>query len=152
RDYYTASRWIYVPAALLMTLPLAWRRRWPLAVCIVVMGTLAAQSLAVGSAPTPDTALVGWLLATYTVAAHCDRPRAVVGGGVSLVAGLVWMGVDDFLFPAVVFGGAWLAGRTVRQRQEYAVALEERAAALERERETNARIAIADERTRIARE
>jgi signal transduction histidine kinase len=150
--YYTASQWIYVPAALLMTLPLAWRRRWPLAACIVVMGTLAAESLAVGSAPTPDVAMVGWLLAIYSVAAYCDRTRALVGGAVSIASGLVWMGIDDFLLPVVVFGGAWIAGRLVRQRQIYAVALEERTEALEREREINARAAVAEERTRIARE
>jgi signal transduction histidine kinase len=150
--YYTASQWIYVPAALLMTLPLAWRRRAPLAVCAVVLGTLAAESLAVGSAPTPDVAMVAWLLAIYSVAAHCGRRSALAGGAISIAAGLVWMGVDDFLLPVVVFGGAWIAGRLVRQRQEYAEALEERTAALERERETNKRIAISEERTRIARE
>jgi signal transduction histidine kinase len=151
-DYYTASKWIYVPAALLMTLPLAWRRRYPLAVCAVVMGALAAQALAVDSAPTPDTALVGWLLAVYSVAAHCDRQKALAGGAISIGAGLVWMGIDDALFPVVVFGGAWSAGRLVRQRQVYASALEERNAALERARETDVRIAAAEERARIARE
>jgi signal transduction histidine kinase len=150
--YYTASKWIYVPAALLMTLPLAWRRRWPLTVCVIVMGTLAAESIAVGSAPTPDVAMIAWLLAIYSAAAHCDRNRAVVAAVVSIAAGLVWMGIDDFLLPVVVFGGAWIAGRLVRQRQVYAAALEERTEALERERELNARAAVAEERTRIARE
>jgi signal transduction histidine kinase len=151
-DYYTASKAIYVPAALLMTLPLAWRRRYPLPVCVVVMGALAALALAVGSAPTPDMALPAWLLAVFSVAAHCDRRDAVIGGAFSIGAGLVWMGVDDFLFPVVVFGGAWCAGRLVRQRHVYAVTLEERNVALERARETDARIAAAEERARIARE
>jgi signal transduction histidine kinase len=151
-DYYTASPAIYVSATLLMTLPLTWRRVAPLAVVAVVMGALVFEALAVGSAPTPDWQLVGWLVAIYSVAAHCDRRGALVGGGVSLTAGLVWMGLDDFLFPVVVFGGAWLAGRLVRQRHVYAVALEERAAALERERDANARVAAAEERARIARE
>jgi signal transduction histidine kinase len=151
-NYFTASKAIYVPAGLLMTLPLAWRRRAPLAVAIVVMGALVFESLAVGSVPTPDSQLVGWLVAVYSVAAHCDRVAALAGGAVSLGAGLVWMGLDDFLFPIVVFGGAWLAGRLVRQRHVYALALEERAAALEREQEANARVAAAEERTRIARE
>ena len=150
--YYTASLWIYVPAALLTTLPLAWRRRWPLAVCVIVMGTLAGESLAVGTAPTPDVAMIAWLLAIYSAAAHCDRHRAVVAAAISIGAGLVWMGVGDFLLPVVVFGGAWIAGRLVRQRQTYAAALEERTEALERERELSARAAVAEERTRIARE
>ena len=151
-DYFTASNAIYVPAALAMTLPLAWRRRAPLTVVAIVMGALVFESLAVGSAPTPDSQLIGWLLATYSVAAHRDRVAALLGGAISLAAGLVWIGVDDSLFPIVVFGGAWLAGRLVRQRQVYALALEERAAALEREREANTRAAAAEERARIARE
>ncbi len=134
-DYFTASKAIYVPAALLMTLPLAFRRRAPLAVVVVVMGALVVEVLAVGSAPTPDSQLVGWLLAIYSVA-----------------AGLVWIGLDDFFFPLVVFGGAWVAGRLVRQRQLYAEAVEERAAALERARDADSRVAAAEERARIARE
>jgi signal transduction histidine kinase len=151
-DYYTASKAIYVPAALLMTLPLAWRRKAPLPVAAIVMGALVFEALAVGSAPTPDTQLVGWLLAIYTVAAHCDRVAALAGGAMALAAGLIWMGIDDFLFPVVVFGGAWLAGRLVRQRDVHAEIVEERSAALVREREANARAASAEERARIARE
>jgi len=135
-----------------MTLPLAFRRRAPLAATVVVMGALIAESLAVGSAPTPDSQLVGWLLAIYTVAAHCERIAAAIGGAISLTAGLIWMGIDDFLFPVVVFGGAWVAGRLVRQRQVYADAVEQRAAALEREREASERAVAAEERARIARE
>ncbi len=151
-DYFTASKAIYVPAGLLMTLPLAWRRRAPLAVVAVVMGALAFESLAVGSAPTPDSPLVAWLLAIYSVAAHCDRVPALVGGGMSLAAGLVWIGLDDFFLPFVVFGGLWLAGRMVRQRETHARVVEERTAALDRERAANARVSAAEERARIARE
>src|SRR5919198_1408263 len=116
------------------------------------MGALVVESLAVGSAPTPDSPLIGWLLAIYSVAAHCDRIAALAGGALSLPARLGWSGFDDLPFPLVVFGGAWLAGRSVRQRHVYALALEERAAALERERDANARVAAAEERARIARE
>jgi signal transduction histidine kinase len=151
-DYFTASKAIYLPAALLMTLPLAFRRRAPLAVAVVVMGALVVEALAVGSAPIPDSQLVGWLLAIYTVAAHCGQVAAAIGGTLSLAAGLIWIGFDDALFPLVVFGGAWVAGRLVRQRELYAGAVEQRAAALEREREANMRAAAADERARIARE
>ncbi len=150
--YLSGSKAVYVSAGALMTLPLAWRRRAPLPVLIVVMGTLVWESLAIGSAPTPDAPLVAWLLAIYTVAAHCERRAALAGGAISLAAGTVWIGLDDVFFPLVVFGGAWLAGRLVRQRQVHASALEERASALEREREANARAAAAEERSRIARE
>src|SRR5262245_24829368 len=41
-DYLTGPKSVYVPAALLMTLPLAWRRRAPLLVVGMVMAALVA--------------------------------------------------------------------------------------------------------------
>jgi signal transduction histidine kinase len=152
-NYLTGQRSVYVPAALLMTVPLAWRRRAPLLVVCIVMAALVAQSLLLASsAPSPDSELVPWLIAVYSVAAHGERTAPVLGGVASLAAGLVWVGVDDFFLPVVAFGGAWLAGRLVSKRQLYATALEERAHVLEREREANMRIAAAEERVRLARE
>jgi signal transduction histidine kinase len=116
------------------------------------MGALIAQSLALGTTPSPDFELVAWLIAVYSVAAHTERRTALIGGGIGLAGGLTWIGLDDFLLPVVTFGGAWLAGRLVRQRQRYASALEDRARVLERERDANARVAAAEERVRIARE
>ncbi len=150
--YLTGSNWVYVPVAVLMTLPLAWRRRAPLLVVALVMGAFAAQSLILDPTPTPDVELIPALIAVYSVAAHGERWVSFVGGGLSLVAGLVWLGVDDFLLPTVMFGGAWFAGRLVQKRQLYAQAFAERARVLERERDANARVAAAEERVRIARE
>ena len=153
QSYLTGSKWIYAPAALAMTVPLAWRRRAPLLVTAVVMGALVVQSLALGAGtPSPDSELVAWLLAVYSVAAHGRPWEAYAGGVISIAAGLVWLGPSDFVLPVVIFGGAWLAGRLMQKRQLYASALEERADVLEREREANARAAAAEERVRIARE
>ena len=55
------------------------------------------------------------------------------------------------LTPAL-FGIAWLAGFALRQHADEAEAAEERATRAERERETAARLAVAEERARIARE
>ena len=52
----------------------------------------------------------------------------------------------------VLFAIAWLVGLALRERAEQAEAAEARAAQAERERETRARIAVAEERARIARE
>ncbi len=51
-----------------------------------------------------------------------------------------------------MFGISWLAGFVVRERAAQAEAAEVRAAQAERERDAAARIAVAEERTRIARE
>jgi signal transduction histidine kinase len=150
--YLTGSNWVYVPVALSMTVPLAWRRRAPLVVVVLVMGAFAAQSLILDPTPTPDVELIPALIAVYSVAAHGEGWVSFVGGSLSMAAGLIWLGVDDFLLPIVMFGGAWFAGRLVQKRQLYAQAFAERARVLEREREANARVAAAEERVRIARE
>lgn len=150
--YLTGSKWVYVPVGLLMTVPLAWRRRSPLVVLVLVMGAFAAQSLILDPTPTPDVELIPALVAVYSVATHGKGWIPFVGGGFSLVAGLIWLGLDDFLLPAVLFGGAWLAGRLVQKRQLYAQAFADRASMLERERDVNARVAAAEERVRLARE
>jgi signal transduction histidine kinase len=150
--YLTGSNWVYVPVAVLMTVPLAWRRRAPLVVVVLVMGAFAAQSLILDPTPTPDVELIPALIAVYSVAAHGERWVSFVGGGLSMAAGLIWLGVDDFLLPIVMFGGAWFAGRLVQKRQLYAQVFAERARVLERERDANARVAAAEERVRIARE
>ena len=150
--YLSGSLAVYVPVALLMTLPLAWRRRAPLAVAAVVMGAFAAQSLILDPKPTPDIELIPALVAMYSVGAHEQRRASYLGAAIGLAAGLVWLGVDDFLLPTLIFGGAWLAGTLVQKRNLYAEALAQRTRVLEREQEANARIAAAEERVRLARE
>jgi signal transduction histidine kinase len=150
--YLTGSNGVYLPVAVLMTVPLAWRRSSPLVVVVLVMGAFAAQSLILDPTPTPDVELIPALIAVYSVAVHGERWVPFVGGGLSVVAGLIWLGVDDFLLPIVMFGGAWFAGRLVHKRQLYGQAFAERARVLERERDANARVAAAEERVRIARE
>src|SRR6266498_3296194 len=103
RGYLIGSNWVYLPVAVLMTVPLAWRRSSPLVVVTLVMGAFAAQSLILDPTPTPDVELIPALMAVYSVAAHSERWVSFVGGGLSLVAGLIWLGIDDFLLPSVMF-------------------------------------------------
>ncbi len=58
----------------------------------------------------------------------------------------------DLLFTPLLFGIGWLAGFAMRERSEQAEEAEVRAARAEREREAAARVAVAEERARIARE
>ena len=58
----------------------------------------------------------------------------------------------EFVFIPLLFVIAWLAGFALRERAAQAEAAEERATHAEREREAAARIAVAEERARIARE
>jgi signal transduction histidine kinase len=147
----TVPKGLAVPAGLLMTLPLAWRRRAPLAVTVVLMGSWTAQSLLDDSPQPPQIALLALLLALFSVSAHAERRRALAGGGASLAALLI-SAPGDAPVLGPLFVGVWLAGRLLHERQRLVAALEDRASALAREQEETARLAIAEERARIARE
>jgi signal transduction histidine kinase len=140
-----------------ITLPLAWRRRGPLAVTIVVLASMSL--LVLGPAPSSVDATVFVLppivLALYSVGAHAQGSRAVVGLVLTLGAMAVMVfekGPDELLFGLVVAGAPWLAGRMVRRRTEQAVALALHAQELERTQAERQRDAVAQERARIARE
>ena len=150
--YLSGPRWAYLVAAVLMTLPLAWRRRLPLVSVALVMAGLAGQALIVAPSPTLDAALVPLLVSVFSVASYTERRRAVAGLVISLTVGAVWVGLDDVFFPIVTFGGAWLAGRLVRVSAQQAGVARERAEAVMRERAAAMRANVAEERARIARE
>ena len=147
---------------LVQSTALTFRRRWPMVVySIVGIGTVAYSWLGVSS----NVAGFGVLIAVYTVAAHRPLREAVVAGGIYIVgmflsllgiARGIGAGPDrflaEFLINLLALALAWTVGVTIRTRRAYVAALEARAALLEREREDNARLAVALERSRIARE
>ncbi|MFG2330238.1 sensor histidine kinase [Streptomyces sp. NPDC048604] len=106
------------------------------------------------------------LVIIYTVAAH-DGPRwasrlALAGGlSAATLAQLRWpaegpgsTGAHVFftVIMTVPFALAWVLGDSLRTRRAYFAQLEERASRLETEREAQAKVAVAAERARIARE
>jgi signal transduction histidine kinase len=145
-----------VIGAAAITLPLAWRRRAPLAVVLVYALISALQGLLGGELFAGDPPLIGALaagvLAFYSLGAHAPDREATAG----LVAGVagMWTGVlasgevdfQSFVFSAGLVGLApWLGGRANRARRL-------RTDALERERDQRGRAAASEERQRIARE
>jgi signal transduction histidine kinase len=151
----TGPTLLLVLSGLAMTLPLAWRREFPLPVVVIVMAASAAAGLAAADsdaiAQEPQTTIVPVLLSLYSVAAHSERKIALIGLGVGWAA-LLAREPGDFVVMGPVLGGAWLVGRLVRAREQDALRLGELAEALERERVEEARLAVGEERTRIARE
>jgi DNA-binding CsgD family transcriptional regulator len=102
--------------ALAATLPLALRRRFPLAVLLAVITALGVQQLT--TTPTGGlVVLVAGIVAAYSSSAYSPTARAAVAGA-AIVVGAAVMGEDagDWAFIAVVFGGAWLVGFLVAQR------------------------------------
>jgi signal transduction histidine kinase len=76
----------------------------------------------------------------------------VIGSAVIIVYNLPDHSPGDLFFIPLLFAICWLAGFALRARAEQVEAAEERAAQAEQAREAATRIAVAEERTRIARE
>jgi DNA-binding CsgD family transcriptional regulator len=112
------DRPVLAATALAATLPLAVRRRFPLAVLVAVMCALALQQVL--TTPTQGLVLLlAGMIAAYSSSAYSSELRAAAGGLV-IVAGAALIGEDasDWAFITVVFGGAWLVGFVVMQRSE----------------------------------
>jgi len=141
--------------ALLHTLPLAARRRLPLA----VLATSVASGLAFAVVGLPPFLLgPAILVPVYTVAAYRGRRESLAGlSAVELALAAVQLTsarteVSTWVGDALVVAAAWLLGRFVGDRRVYAAQLEARTAELEQARGELARRAVAEERLRIARE
>ena len=147
-----------VLAAAAITVPLVWRRRAPLAYACLTMGVAVLMTATL----TDITALVvpGYLLIipAYTVAAHEPQTRALIGLAVCLVAPWALLAitghtnVSDYASTTGLSALSWALGRAVRARRLLNKELERKAERIAAERESREVLAVADERTRIARE
>lgn len=151
------GEWQIVLVGLLMAGALPWRRRHPLLVMAVVAALALVQVIAGMDVRAFDIAV---LIAIYTLVKYAERLRDVIVAGVIATLGVLFGALDtrsgvwwaNMIFLGLVTGSVWLVALNVRTRRLYVFSLEERATTLEREREAEARAAVAEERTRIARE
>ena len=153
------SLWFAVPAVAVLVGSLFARRLFP-------FGAPAAYWLLATALSFLDGVLIPFmnslfpvgLVAAFLLGNVRDSKRGwvglaiVLGGITTLVYNIPGHLTTELLFVPVDFGIAWAAGFALRHRSEAAEAAELRAAQAEREREAVARIAVAEERARIARE
>jgi signal transduction histidine kinase len=159
----TARHWLTIPILLLLVIPVIFRRKNPAAAFAVAVAAGAVQVIANTGPTGADLAIVVLL---YTLAAYRPRRVSTVGLAVCLLGSTVaivrwatsphigfvqWIFVGSIMFagPALI---AWVLGDSMRYRRAYLIALEDRAARLEAERDAQAQVAAAAERARIARE
>jgi len=156
----TSSLWFSVPALAVTLLPLFARRRFPFA------GPAAYWVLA-AAVTFVDGVLIAWVdslevvgfASALLLGNNRDYRKAVAGLGVVVASMIIviWnipgpTATYSYIFITLRFVAAWIAGFALRARAEQAEAAEVRAVRAEGEREAAARIAVAEERARIARE
>ncbi|GLZ15367.1 two-component sensor histidine kinase [Actinomadura sp. NBRC 104425] len=138
--------------------PMALRRTLP-RTTFAAVALVSFVQWAAGLNVVPANAAV--LMGLYTVAAGPSfrwglAALAVTVVGAAMAAARYISDGDQFRYAFLMLAGmalgVWLLGLHMRTRRQYLRSLEERAERLERERETEVRIAMAAERARIARE
>src|SRR3954471_17186519 len=157
----TGPIWANYVCGLIITAAVAWRRPWP-------VWALAAQLIA-GVAPTAaggdlvDNTFASFLsviAVSYAVGAYAPRGWGEFGLGVGVVGMVLLNVVSNQGDEAGSYAGTvllavllpWAAGRVAREWAQRALELQRVNAALKAEQEQRSLLAVADERSRIARE
>jgi len=148
-----------VAVALLMTVPLAFRLRFPVEVlAAVVVGVVGLAGLGGRPLAGPSFPVVAVLLAIYAVGSRTSGVRFALGAGLAwagLFTAIRLRGADmatSLVVPSLVTGCGLVIGRALGVLRFESDVFDARASELERERDERARAAVADERRRIARE
>jgi signal transduction histidine kinase len=151
--------WIAIPTVAVLVLLLLARRRFPFAAPAAYWLLAAAISFGDGVllAFVGSLSIVG--LASAFLLGNLRNPLKAGAGLIIVVVGIVIVvynipgeTASDLVFIPLRFVVAWVAGYALRERAERAEEAEMRATLAEQERDAAARIAVAEERTRIARE
>ncbi len=151
--------WLLGVYAVLMGVPLAWRRHSPLAAYAVVMAAIILQAVVTGDSPEGLHLMYCGGASTYAVAAYSSLRRAVIGLVIGMFGYAVYalnnhdirtgLASEEWAgsFFAVALLTVWLVGVFVRYHRREKIS-EQRARKLERQ----AREAVSQERARLARE
>jgi signal transduction histidine kinase len=153
------THWFAVPAIAGGVLVLLLRRRFPFGAPAAFVLFYAGVSFVDGRLVVfTYGAQVAGLIAGFLLG-NLPNPRqerlglAVVLGGIGVI---VYndpnRSAGELVFIPILFATSWLMGFALRERSAQAAAAEARASQAEREREAAARLAVAEERARIARE
>jgi len=151
--------WFDLIAVVALAAPLYARRRFPFgapaAVPLIIIAVSFVDAPLISDVLTP---LVVGIAVNVLFAMLPERRQGVAGwaltiGAVAIVDRNDWHGsVGDFVWISMIFTLAWIVGYSLNRKFQEIDVARERAARAEREREEQARLAVAEERARIARE
>lgn len=153
-DHWPLAANIFIVAG--VTVPLAWRRRRPLVSLVVVMSCVPLLIAALADVKTVNFPQLVLFIAPYSVAAYSARRGAAVGLAFALCIlvanNLVQSSGSSWVFGIVATAAPWGVGRILRARRKTAAELRHTAEMLAAEEGGRELLAIAEQRTRIARE
>jgi signal transduction histidine kinase len=159
RDSAITTLWFGIPAIAVLVLPILARRRFPFGGPLAYFVLAAAVSLVDWQLITSAESFFVIGLATAFLLGNLRNPWqagiglfVVLGSLAFIVYKIPGHDTSGLIFIPIDFAVAWVAGFALRGRTAEAEAAEERATQAEREREAAARVAVAEERARIARE
>ena len=159
KDGPLGPTWFDILATVGIVAPLAFRRRWPFHGPIA-SGVVFAGASFVDGRFVPHGLIPTLVAITAFVCLGIVRDRTQAIAGLAIGIGVTAIvahndpkgGAGNFLFTSVVFTIAWAIGFFISRKFYEAEHAKERLARAERERVERARLAVAEERTRIARE
>ncbi|WP_424923894.1 sensor histidine kinase [Actinophytocola oryzae] len=147
--------YVTLPLVVGVVTPIVFRRRYPIVSAYLVLGVGIVHSLLEIGLASAITSCV----ALYTLVAYVSRRAALLYVAVNVVITLVqtpWQYPHDWvvtlIFVILATGFSWALGEFNGARRAYNAEVERRLRLLETERDQQARIAVAEERARIARE
>jgi signal transduction histidine kinase len=158
--HYWADQEAALLIGLMLTVPLAWRRRAPVPAAAAVAAAGFLELFATSQFLVANLSALGMV---YALAAYGPRWAGRAGLALGLFGGVVASlryfsaNASDMLVISVGYIGvavvaAWALGNLRRARMQRLAALEERAQLLDVERDQEMRLAATTERARIARE
>ena len=157
----------YVLAGAFLLIPVIFRRRNPVLASYLIMFGAWIQVFTHGSVGDHSQLVIrgGDLalgVALYTMVTCASRRRALEYAGLLVIGTTIWSfwrvdggapGIGFTLFGAgVIYGFCWVLGEFIGARRAYHNELEGKLRLLETERDQQAKIAVVEERARIARE
>ncbi|WP_199440983.1 sensor histidine kinase [Umezawaea beigongshangensis] len=154
---------LHLLIGLLLVCPIVLRRKHPLLAGYVILAGAFLQLVTHGldheGSPlrTADLALA---VALYTMVAYVGRKQALLYALLLAIGTFLWAvfvigtieAVPAVFAIALILGSSWALGEFVGARRAYHAELEQRLKLLETERDQQAKLAVSEERSRIARE
>jgi signal transduction histidine kinase len=155
----TTTLWFCLPAIAVLVSPLFLRRRFPFAAPAAYwVLAVAVTYVDWGVTTFPISLFLAGMASAFLLGNLRNPLQAGLGLSIPIVGSAIVVSMipghstAQMIFIPLQFAISWLAGFAVRESSEQAEAAEQRAQAAERERDFAARVAVAEERARIARE